>query len=118
MDLQLSVLTDIDPDTHLVHLAVAGTLTEANHQLLLQVLQQARALPAGLEVLVDLTGTTSWEASAVDMMLWEIDHHDRGESLRPVGFVVPTPPACSSGAVPGSRTVWTGRRRRADDDDC
>ncbi len=119
MDLQLSVLADIDPDTHQVHLTVTGTLTEDNHQLLLRVLQQAQALTAGLEVLVDLTGTTSWEASAVDLLLWEIDHHDPDGPLSPVGFAVPAPPACSSGAgaAPGPRTVWIGADRKAHGDD-
>jgi hypothetical protein len=116
MDLQLSVITDIDSVTHRVHLAVTGALTEDNHQLLLRVLQQTQALTAGLEVLVDLTGATSWEASAVDLLLWEIDHHDPDEPLSPVGFVVPAPPACSSGAgaLPGSRTVWTGAGRKGE----
>ncbi|MEX5258149.1 hypothetical protein [Kocuria arenosa] len=104
MDLQLSVLT--------------GTLTETNHQLLLRVLQQAQAHTAGLEVLVDLTGTTSWEASVVDLLLWEIDHSDPDGPLPPVGFVVPAPPACSSraNAVPGPRSVWTGVGRKAHGD--
>ncbi len=116
MDLQLSVLTGIDPDTHQVHLTVTGTLTEDNHQLLLRVLQQAQALTVGLEVLVDLTGTTSWEASAVDLLLWEIDEHDPDAPLSPGGFVVVAPPASSSGsgtdAVPGPRTLWAGAGRR------
>ncbi|GAA1758875.1 hypothetical protein [Kocuria aegyptia] len=118
MDLQLSVLTDIDPDTHQVHLTVTGALTEDNHQLLLRVLQQAQALTAGLEVLVDLTGTAS-RASAVDLLLREIDHHDPDGPLFPVGFVVPAPPACSShaGAAPEPRTVWTGAGRKAHGDD-
>jgi hypothetical protein len=114
MDLQLSVLTGIDPDTHQVHLAVAGTLTEDNHQLRLRMLEQAQARTAGLEVLVDLTGTTSWEASAVDLLLWELDHHDPDGPLSPVGFVVEAPPACSSGAtVPGLGIVWIGAGRKA-----
>ncbi|MGC5668507.1 UNVERIFIED_CONTAM: hypothetical protein RF653_17420 [Kocuria sp. CPCC 205316] len=119
MNLQLSVITDIDPATHQVYLTVTGTLTEANHQLLLRVLQQTQALTAGLEVLVDLTGTASWEASAMDLLLWEIDHPDPDESLPPVGFMVPTPPACSpgTGATPGPRTVWTGAYRKAHGDD-
>ncbi|MEX5305590.1 hypothetical protein RF644_07480 [Kocuria sp. CPCC 205258] len=96
MNSQLSVITDIDPDTHRIHLAVTGTLTESNHQLLLRVLRQSQALTAGLEVLVELTGTTSWEASAVDFLLWEVDHHDPHKSLPPVRFVVPAPPASSS----------------------
>lgn len=101
MDLQLSVLTGIDPDNRQGHLTVTGTLTEDDHQLLLRVLQQAQALTAGLEVLVDLTETTSWEASAVDLLLWEADHHDPDGSLSPVGFVVSAPPACfaSTGAA-------------------
>lgn len=118
MDLQLSVITDIDPDTQRVRLAVTGTLTEANHQLLLRVLQQAQALTAGFEVLVDLTGTTSWEASGMDLLLWEIDHHDPDGALSPVGFVVPAPLARSSGsgADQGLRTVWTeaGRKTHGD----
>ncbi|MGX5358237.1 hypothetical protein [Kocuria sp. KH4] len=116
MDLQLSVLTGIDPVTHGVHLVVTGTLTEDNHQLVLRVLQQAQARTAGLKVLVDLTGTTSWEASAVDLLLWEIDHHDPDGSLSPVGLVVPAPPTSSSSsgadAVPAPRTLWAGAIRR------
>ncbi|WP_460667229.1 hypothetical protein [Kocuria himachalensis] len=119
MNLQLSVITDIDPDSQQIHLTVTGTLTEANHQLLLRVLQQTQALPAGLEVLVDLTGTTSWEASAMDLLLWEIDHSDPDGPLPPVGFVVPAPPVSSprTGATPGPRTVWTGAGRKAHGDD-
>ncbi|MGQ1797368.1 hypothetical protein ACT4S5_09555 [Kocuria oceani] len=116
MDLQLSVLTGIDPDTRQVKLTVTGTLTEDNHRLLLRVLEQARARTAGLEELVDLTGTTSWEASAVDLLLWEIDHHDPDGALFSVGFVVPAPPANSSGAgaLQGSWTVWTGADRKGE----
>ena len=119
MDLQLSVLTDIDSDTQRVRLSVTGTLTEDNHQLLLRVLQQTQALTAGLEVLVDLTGTTSWEASALDLLLWEIDHHDPDEPLLPVWCVVPAPPACSSGTgtAPAPWTVWTEAGRKANGDD-
>lgn len=114
MDLQLSVITDTDPDTQRVRLAVTGTLTEDNHQLLLRVLQQTQARTAGLEVLVDLTGTTAWEASAVDLLLWEIDHHDPDQPLSPVGFVVPAPPECSSdaGVALRPRIVWTGTGRK------
>jgi hypothetical protein len=119
MDLQLCVLTDIDLDTEQVRLTVTGALTEANHQLLCQVVHRAQVLTASTEVVVDLTGTASWEASAVDLLLWEIDHHDPDGSLRPVGCVLPAPPASFAevGAAPGPRTVWIGAGRRARGDE-
>ena len=78
MELQLCVITDIDPDTERVHLTVTGTLTQANHQLLCQVVQQSRTLTANTEVLVDLTTAGRTDNTAVDFLIWELDHHEAG----------------------------------------
>ncbi|MEX5258533.1 hypothetical protein [Kocuria arenosa] len=106
MDLQLSVITDIDPDTHRVRLAVTGALTEANHQLLLRVIQQAQISSSAAAVRVDLTGLQQLEAAAVELMVWELDRASTGV----VEFIVAGVPAGSSAVAvdPSGRPVGAG----------
>ncbi|GAB2605824.1 hypothetical protein GCM10009696_09080 [Kocuria himachalensis] len=111
MELQLHVRTENDPAGSRARLVVTGQLTEFNYQMLYQVICRARALTPGTQTLVDLTGAEPVETAAVDLLAWEIDHHDPDGPLSPVGFVVPGPPVSSSrtGAALGPRTVWTGQ---------
>lgn len=107
---------EADPAGSRVRLVVTGQLTEFNYQMLYQVICRARALAPGTQTLVDLTEADPVETAAVDLLTWEIDHHDLDGPLSPVGFVVPAPPASSSGsgadAVPGPRTLWARAGRR------
>lgn len=61
-----------------MHLTVTGALTQGNHQLLCRVVQQSRTLTANTEVLVDLTTAGRTHNTAVDFLIWELDHHEAG----------------------------------------
>lgn len=108
--LQLRVITDIDPEIERVHLRVTGVLTEANHQLLYQVSQRSRSLPGNTEVLVDLTAAERIDHTAVDFLMWELDPHETGGPLHPVGVVLPVHAVAHPGIgpAPESPIVWIG----------
>jgi ABC-type transporter Mla MlaB component len=114
MELQLCVAVETNPEGTQVRLVVTGHLTESNHRALFLLAKRARGLSSHAEVVVDLTGAASVEASAVDLLMWELDHHHASAAEHPVGIVVPEPlpPSSGSGTVPGRQTLWTRTGRR------
>ncbi|MUN63790.1 hypothetical protein GMA12_11675 [Kocuria sediminis] len=104
MELQLSVLVQIDLDGRHVRLVVTGCLTEANQQCLHPLIRRARALTSQTTVLVDLSCARIATASTVDLLRWAAEHENSCNGSRPVSFLLPTagvePPA---GASPGAR---------------
>lgn len=110
MQLQLCVITDVDPEIERVHLKVTGVLTEANHQLLYQVIRRSRSLPHNTGVLVDLTTAERIDHTAVNFLIWELDHPETGGPLRPVGFVLPDHAVTHPGIGPAPEPpmVWIG----------
>lgn len=91
MDHRLSVLVQIDLDGRHVRLIVTGRLTETNQRALYPVIHRARTLTSTTEVLVDLTCAEHLEATAVDLLSWEIDHGDLSTSGGPVDLALPAP---------------------------
>ncbi|MGX5358114.1 hypothetical protein [Kocuria sp. KH4] len=115
MELQLCVAAEIDPDGHRLRLAVSGALTTTNQQLLASVITGCRVLSVGA-VVVDLRAAQCPEDTAVDLLLWELEHDPPAPPARPVGLLLPGPGARSSGcgAAPTCRTVWVGATRGGD----
>ena len=114
MELQLCVTVETDPEGTQVRLVVTGQLIKSDHRALFLLAKRVRALSARTEVVVDLTAAKFVESSAVDFLIWGIDHHEASATDRPVGIELSTPPASASGAgaLPGRRTLWTRANRR------
>ena len=109
MDLQLCVVAETDPNAHQVRLTVTGQLSESNHQLLLKAIRQARTLTVDAQALVNPTGAEQVQATAVDFLIWELEHHTGG-STRPVGIILPdsmTGPS-RTGPATEAHTIWSG----------
>ncbi len=114
MELQLCVTVEADPEGTQVRLVVTGQLIKSDHRALFLLAKRVRALSTRTEVVVDLTAAKFVESSAVDFLIWEIDHYEASATARPVGIELSAPPASASGAgaVPGRRTLWTRANRR------
>jgi hypothetical protein len=70
---KLSVLVQIDLDGRQVTLAVTGSLTAANQQVLVPLVARALIAFPEAEVTVDLHGTQEAESSAIDILRWSLE---------------------------------------------
>ncbi|WP_309124959.1 hypothetical protein [Kocuria sp.] len=103
MELQLSVRFEVTPDGHQVRLVAMGELTETNQQVLYPLLHRAWALTSATEVVIDLTAVEHLDTAALDLLCWEVEHHQPDHLTQPVCFTLPqTPPANGPPPAPGN----------------
>ena len=105
MELQLSVVFEFSADEKQVRLVASGHLTETNQQVLYPMIHRAWALPAATEVVIDLTAVEHLETAALDLLCWEVEHHQPDHLTQSVRFTLPrTPPANGPPPAPESST--------------
>jgi hypothetical protein len=92
VELQLTVVAEITPDQKQVHLMLTGRLTATNQQMLYPLIHRARNLTPTTEVIIDLTAVEDPEATTVDLLRWEIEHHETNAPCSPTRLVLPEPP--------------------------
>lgn len=96
MELQLSVVAETTPDQKQVRLVLTGRLTTTNQHMLYPLIHRAHASEA--EVIIDLTAVDHLETAALDLLRWDIEHHETTHPVRAVRFV---PPATGSAPAHG-----------------
>ena len=105
MELQLSVVFEISADEKQVRLVASGHLTETNQQVLYPMIHRAWALSSATEVVIDLTAVEHLEAGALDLLRWEVEHHQPGHLAQPVRITLPElPPPSGPASTPEGGT--------------
>jgi len=92
VELQLSVVFEVTADEKQVRLVATGHLTETNQQVLYPMIHRAWGLTSATEVVIDLTAVEHLEGGALDLLCWEVEHHQPGHLTQPVHLVLPVPP--------------------------
>jgi ABC-type transporter Mla MlaB component len=95
VELQLSVVFEVTADEKQVRLVTTGHLTVTNQQVLYPMIHRARALTSTTEVIVDLSAIEHFEAGALDLLSWEIDHNGPNHPAQTVRFILPESPPVS-----------------------
>ncbi|MFF0945107.1 STAS domain-containing protein [Kocuria sp. CPCC 205300] len=114
MSPKLFVLVHVDPDDRRVIIKVAGALTTVSQQGMYPLIRRARALTPGIEVTVDLTGLTRFEAAGARLLqeaLHRAELTGRGAHVRLL-LPQPSPTAITGAGAPDGAEAVHGAAAR------